>query len=205
MTVQIRIPEGVWNTMLALFARHDPGVERVAYLDGFRVDEAGYPGVLAGDEVFVATTVVVPEAVLRTGNYAVPADAMRAAGQHLRTEKMRRLAQVHSHGNDWVEHSHHDDGHAYSQRPGAISIVVPFHGTTWPDATQCGVHIRTTDGWERVVPASVIKIIPSILDHRSTKWAPTPNPAPTGGTFSRFLAWTKTVLIRHARSESSST
>jgi len=204
MSTEVRIPEALWQTVLDLFAQHEPGVERVAYLDGFQIDETGYPDVSPGDQVYVAVTVVVPDAVLRPRNYVVPADAVSAAGRHLRTERMTRVAQVHSHGNDWVEHSDTDDDRAYRQRPGAISIVVPFHGTTRPDATECGVHIRTEAEWRRVRPESVIKIIPSILDHRSTRWAPTPDPAPSGGTFSRFRAWMRTALTRHARSESSS-
>jgi hypothetical protein len=205
MTVEVRIPEALWQTVLDLFAQHDPGIERVAYLDGFRIDETGYPGASPDDQVYVAVTIVVPDAVLRPRNYVVPAEAVSAAGRHLRTERMTRIAQVHSHGNDWVEHSCTDDDRAYSQRPGAISVVVPFHGTTRPDATECGVHIRAEAGWRRIRPESVIKIIPSVLDHRSTNWAPTPDSAPSGGIFSRFRAWTRTALTRHARSESSST
>jgi hypothetical protein len=188
MRTEVRIPEALWQTLLDLFAQHEPGVERVAYLDGFRIDEAGYPGVSPDDQVYIAVTVVVPDAVLCPRNYIVPADAVSAAGRHLRTERMSRVAQVHSHGNNWVEHSCTDDDRAYSQRPGAISVVVPFHGTTRPEVTECGVHIRTEPGWRRVRPESVIKIIPSVLDHRSTKWPPKPDLTPSGGIFSRLLA-----------------
>ena len=205
MTLEVRIPEALWQTVLDLFSQHEPDVERVAYLDGFRIDETGYPGVSSDDKVFVALTVVIPDAVLRPRDYVVPAEAVSEAGRHLRTSRMTRVAQVHSHGNDWVEHSCTDDNRAYSQRAGAISIVAPFHGTTRPDLTECGVHLRTESGWQRVHPHSVIKIIPSVLDHRSTKWAPTPDPAPSGGIFSRFLVWTQTAWTRPARSGSSST
>lgn len=205
MTTEIRIPEALWQTVLDLFAQHEPGVERVAYLDGFRIDETGYPGVSPDDQVYVAVTVVLPDAVLRPRKYTVPADAVSAAGRHLRTERMIRVAQVHSHGNDWVEHSCTDDDRAYSQRPRAVSVVVPFHGTTRPEVTECGVHIRTETGWRRVRPESVIKIIPSVLDHRSIKWPLKPAPTPSGGIFCRFLAWIRTALRLPARSESSST
>lgn len=205
MTTQVRIPAALWESVLELFAQHPPGVERVAYIDGFRIDEGGYPGVSADDQFYVATTVVVPDAILRPQNYIVPTEAVSQAGRHLRTERTTRVAQVHSHGDDWVEHSHTDDDRAYSQRSGALSIVVPFHGTTCPDLGDCGVHLRTESGWQRVSPGSVIKIVPSVLDHRSTTWASTPQPAPSGGTFSRFRVWTRSVLTRLARSESSST
>jgi hypothetical protein len=196
---EVRVPEAVWKTVLDLFAENAPGVERVAYLDGFRIDETGYPGVSPDAEVCVAVTVVVPDAVLRTRNYVVSADAVSVAGRHLRAERMIRVAQVHSHGTDWVDHSVTDDDRAYSQRPGAVSVVVPFHGTTRPDLIACGVHLRTESGWRRVLPESVIKIVPSVIDHRSSKWEPAPNPAQIGGTFSRFLAWVKTVSRRRDR------
>lgn len=205
MSVEIRIPEAVWQTVLDLFQRHESGVERVAYLDGFRVDEAGYPDSAADDQVFVATTVVVPDAVLSPRNYSVPAQAISDAGLHLRTGRMTRVAQVHSHGNDWVEHSGTDDEHAYSQRAGAISIVVPFHGTRRPALAYCGVHVRADAGWKRVRPDAVITIIPSVLDHRSTSCTPTPDPARTTGIFSRFLAWVSSLTARRSRSGSSST
>lgn len=202
MTVEVRIPEAVWQTVLDLFAQHDPGVERVAYLDGFRIDEVGYPGVEPAGRVYVAITVVIPEAVLRPGNYFVPAEAVSAASGYLRTGRMTRVAQVHSHGNDWVDHSPTDDDCAYSQRPGAVSVVVPFHGAMRSDVTECGVHIRTESGWRRVHPESVLKVIPSVFDHRSAKCAPMPDPTPSGGIFSRFRAWTRKTLMRRADFES---
>jgi hypothetical protein len=205
MSTKVRIPEALWNTALELFAAHEPGVERVAYLDGFRIDEAGYPGAAPDAHVFVATTLVVPDAVLSPRNYVVPAAAVSDAGRHLRVERMTRVAQVHSHGNDWLEHSPTDDDRAYSQRPGAVSIVVPFHGTTRPAVGECGVHLRTDTEWQRVSPDSVIKIIPAVLDHRSTTWAPTQNSPHTGGTFFRFRAWVKSRWTRLVRSGSSST
>lgn len=205
MTAELRIPEGVWQAVLYLFAEHRPGVERVAYLDGFRVDETGYPDASPDDQVYVAVTVVVPDADLRPQNYVVPAAAVRAAGRHLRTKRMTRVAQVHSHGSHWVDHSDTDDERAYSQRVGAVSVVMPFHGTTRPSVTDCGVHIRTEAGWQRVRPETVIKIIPSVLDYRSTTWAPPPEPARSGGIFYQFRAWARAAWKRPARSASSLT
>lgn len=203
MTVEIRVPDALWQSVLDLFAQHDPSVERVAYLDGFRVDETGYPDTSPDDRVYVAVTVVVPDAILRPWNYAVPANAVSAAGHHLRTGRMTRVAQVHSHGDDFVDHSPTDDERAYSQRTGAVSVVVPFHGRTRSSLAECGVHVRAESGWRRVRPESVIRIIPSVLDLRSTKWVPKPEAAPSGGIFSRFRAWTKTAWTRHVRSRSS--
>lgn len=203
MRFEVRIPEALWQAVLDVFESHEPGVERVAYLDGFPIDEAGYPGASPSDQIYVAVTVVVPNAVLSPRNYVVPAGAVSEAGSHMRTGRMTRVAQVHSHGNDWVEHSGTDDDRAYTQRPGGLSIVVPFHGVSRPNVAECGVHIRTDAGWQRVRPDSVIKIIPSVLDHRSTTWPPTPQAAPSGGIFSRFLAWTMRWQPLGDRSESS--
>ncbi|GEM_PF-1755714 len=200
MKTEVRIPEALWEQVLDLFAAHEPGVERVAYLDGYRLDEAGYPGVTPDDQVFVAVAVVVPDAILRPRNYVVPVEAVSQAGQHLRKLRMTRVAQVHSHGNDWVEHSPTDDDRAYSQRPGALSIVVPYHGKNRPVVAECGVHLCTEDGWRRVPPNTVITIVPSVLDHRSSPW--TSQMPPTGGTFSRFLAWLGTAWSRLDRSGS---
>lgn len=205
MSVEIRVPETVWQTVLDLFERHEPGVERVAYLDGFRIDEAGYPDSSPEDHVFVASTVVVPDAVLRPRNYSVPARAISDAGVHLRTGHMTRVAQVHSHGNDWVEHSRTDDERAYSLRSGAISIVVPFHGTGRPPLASCGVHLHTGTAWQRVRPDSVLTIIPSVLDHRSNPWTPTPDSSRTTGIFSQFRAWIRRLITPRDRSGSSST
>ena len=205
MSIEIRVPEALWQTVLDLFERHEPGVERVAYLDGFRIDEAGYPDSTQEDQVFVASTVVVPDAVLRPGNYSVPARAISDAGVHLRTGRMTRVAQVHSHGNDWVEHSRTDDERAYSLRPGAISIVVPFHGTGRPPLASCGVHLHNDAGWRRVRPDAVVTIIPSVLDHRSSPWTPTPDSPRTTGIFSPFLAWIRRLTAPRGRSGSSST
>ena len=45
---------------------------------------------------------------------------------------MRRLAQIHTHPFGWVGHSDYDDEKAFSQREGAISIVVPHFAAVRP-------------------------------------------------------------------------
>jgi hypothetical protein len=161
------IPLDVWTTLLAEFAKHKGGVERVAYLDGYITDMTGHP-----DEtpVSVVASVVLPNAHLTPGSYQVDAAAMSQAGSHLRVRRMVRLAQVHTHGNDWVDHSETDDARAYSQRPGSVSIVVPRHGTKNPTLDDCGIHLRTESGWQRLTSAEAadaVRIEPSLYDHRS--------------------------------------
>lgn len=202
MKTEIRISASLWAQVLDLFADHQRAVERVAYLDGYRVDETGYPGVGPEDRTFVAVTVVVPDADLHPRFYTVSAHAISQAGQHLRTMNMTRVAQVHTHGNDWVDHSPTDDDHAYSQRPGAISIVMPYHAMHRPQVSECGVHLRTDRGWRRVAPDTVITVVPSVLDHRSNPWTPPTSPMPSGGTFSRFRDWLKSAQTCRDRSGS---
>jgi hypothetical protein len=154
----ILIPETVWSTLLDEFARAAPNVERVAFLDG----------VVAAD-IGVVTTVTIPDADLDPGSYDVSVDAMSEAGQHLRRHHLARLAQVHTHGGTSVRHSEKDDRRAYSQRIGAVSIVIPRHALDRPSALECGVHVRTTDGWRPLrhdQAASLIRLVPSALDFR---------------------------------------
>lgn len=169
------------------FAQHERGVERIAYLDGYLTDMTGYP-----DEtpVAVVAAVVFPDAHVTPGNYRVGAAEMSEAGAHLRGRRMMRLAQVHTHGNHWVEHSSNDDEQAYSQRPGSVSIVVPWHGTRNPTLGQCGIHIRTKDGWQRLGSTEAedaVRIEPTLYDHRNLTCLETSSPIT--GIFSKFRRW----------------
>lgn len=181
------IPHDVWKTMLAEFAKHTGGVERVAYLDGYITDMTGY-----ADETptGIVASLVFPDAHLTPRNYQVDAAAMSQAGSHLRARRMVRLAQVHTHGNHHVDHSPTDDAQAYSQRPGSLSIVVPGHGTANPGLDDCGIHIRTESGWRRVTSteaADAVRIEPTLYDHRNPTCLKTSSPST--GIFSRFLRW----------------
>jgi len=186
------IPDALWERLLDEFARHDPAVERVGFLDGIRIPaaehgfgDAGNRGETAtgwGAPIAVATTLVLPRAQLTPGWYRIGAAAMSAAGAHLRTFGPARLAQVHTHGNADTRHSPMDDSRAYSQRPGALSIVLPHHAQHRPAPSQGGVHVREVDGWRRVPPATagrLIRLVPTILDQREVSCLTTDLPAPS--------------------------
>jgi hypothetical protein len=149
----IVIPQLFWDMLLKRFIADRTKRERVAYLDGVRTGGMG-----------VVTTFTVPNAERHPNYFRVSAEHMSAAGKHLLKHDLRRLVQVHSHGNLFVGHSDTDDGYAYSQRPGSLSIVVPHHGRGVKDLSQCGVHIRAETGWERLTEEHVcdsVVIVPS--------------------------------------------
>lgn len=155
----ITIPDWIWSRMLDEFARIPGNVERVAFLDGVVMGTGG-----------VVTTLTIPDAVLRTRYYEISSDAMSQAGKHLRAHRLIRLAQVHTHPDDWTDHSPIDDGRAYSQEPEAISIVLPFHGRKRPGLFDgVGVLVREIEGWRRLNTEEVVervRVVPAILDFR---------------------------------------
>jgi hypothetical protein len=170
----LTIPENVWLTMLDAFATFPPGHERVAYLDGIR--QRGRYGHSA-----VTTTVTVPDAVTSRGHFSVSAAAMERAGNHFDALGLVRLAQVHTHGDDRTDHSSIDDRCAYSQRDGALSIVLPHHGAGYPWPWQAGVHVREPAGWRRLRGDEinkVLRLVPAIIDHRREPWSAYPTATP---------------------------
>lgn len=156
------MPDALWSLLLDEFALQEPGVERIAYIDGYRVGDLA-----------IATTLVVPDAKCTPGYYTVGADQMRQAGAHFRVFQMTRLAQVHTHGNDWTEHSYRDDEMAYSQRSGSLSIVLPRHAAERPDPYGGSVLLRDQIEW-RVLDddeaRTELLVVPALLDFRSSTW-----------------------------------
>lgn len=167
--------------MLDRFAEHPAGLERVAYLDGVRY--AGRDGMAHG----VVTTLVIPRATLRPRNYEISADAMAEAGKHLHPNGLMRLLQVHTHGNDWVDHSDTDDELAFTRREGAVSIVLPYHAHRRPTPLDGGVHRRGTEGWTRVYgadAAGLVRLVTGVHDLR-------PQAEPSRKSFRRFWPWNR--------------
>lgn len=161
-TPMITVPDTIWKRMIDEFSAEKRAVEQVAYIDGIVFEDAELT-------VATATTLTIPNAVLDPGRFEVSADAMSQAGKHFRRFKMQRLAQVHTHPTDWVGHSGWDDKRAYSQIPGAISIVLPNFARNRPDLAQSGVHLRTQAGWRQLSQeekAQRIRSVPGYLDFR---------------------------------------
>lgn len=164
----LTIPEPVWDTLLATFKDAPPGHERIAYLDGIRFRDRD--GSVRG----IATTVTVPDAVTTPFNFRVSPDAMAQAGEHFTPLGLVRLAQVHTHGDACTRHSPTDDQRAYSQRDGALSLVLPHHAVGVPRPGRAGVHLREPAGWRRLDPdeaSRLVRLVPGLIDHRSETWS----------------------------------
>jgi len=148
-----------WGVLLDNFAWPKSRLERVAYIDG----------VAASDDLSVATTLVFPNAKLYERHFEVTAEAMSQAGRHFRAYHLQRVAQVHTHPGDWVDHSQYDDEMAYSQHLGAVSIVMPNHARSRPALSNCGVHVREEQGWRMLAQSEIssyISLVPGLLDFR---------------------------------------
>jgi len=156
------VPLALWERMLDEFRAVPFEVERVAYLDGYRLADIG-----------IVTTLTIPRAELAPGYFRVPADAMSAAGQHLRLFEMSRLAQVHTHPSGETGHSPTDDQLAYSQRRGSLSIVLPHHAARRPSIAEGALHVRGELGWRRLNAAEAaeqVLIVPSFVHQGHWKW-----------------------------------
>lgn len=136
----ITISEYFWQQTLDEFSGVRRAVEQVCYFDGITNEDGGG----------VVTTLTLPNARLHADHFHVEPEAMSQAGKHLRTLRLRRLAQVHTHPDAWTGHSPWDNQWAYSQLPGAISIVLPYRGQTQPSLADAGVHLRTETGWRHL-------------------------------------------------------
>ena len=159
----LALSDATWKQMLAMMATSPPGVERVAYLDGIRLDDGTSPG------MGVVTTVSVPNAVQSAGHFTVSAEEMSRAGAHLRHHGLVRLAQIHTHPGYDTRHSPTDDESAYSRKAGAVSIVLPWHAADDPSPTSGTVHVRDGHGWRQFSQAEAeafIRVIPATFDTR---------------------------------------
>lgn len=158
----VTIPDSIWAAMLDAFAALPPGVERVAYLDGVGSMGEG-----------VVTTVTIPAAELHPGWYDVSAEAISEAGRHLRGHDLTRLAQVHTHGGAGCRHSSRDDQMAYTQRPGALSVVLPHHATRRPSLLDGTVHLCGEAGWaalDSAAAAARVRTVPANLNFARNSW-----------------------------------
>lgn len=154
----ISVPEACWVVLLDELRHPWRRVERVAFLDG-----------VMGERDSVVTSITVPNAHLAARYYDVSPEAMSEAAAPLREHGLARLAQVHTHGGNWIDHSPRDDAMAYSQKVGAISIVLPHHARRRPRLDQSAVHVREHDGWRRLDAYEAreqIRLVPSLADLR---------------------------------------
>ena len=148
----------ILDTLLDEFRWPRSAVERVAYIDG-----------VACEDLQIATTVTLPNAAMYPQYFTVSGWAMSEAGRHFRPLGMQRLAQVHTHPGQDVNHSQFDDENAYSQLDGSVSIVMPHHARRRPALADCAVHVRDASRWRRLEIEEIehfIRMIPGCLDFR---------------------------------------
>jgi hypothetical protein len=183
----ISIPSLLWEQLLDEFARIVQPVERVAYLDGFRLGDSG-----------VVTTITIPDAELHGGYFTVTAEAMSQAGRHFRQYGMARLAQVHTHGGAGCQHSGYDDEHAYAQHLGALSIVLPYHADQRPTPFEAAIHIRQPEGWialDNEEALAMVRVVPSLFDYRSPIWTESTT-VTQGRLMASLFRWIKQTASR---------
>ena len=159
--MKLMIPADLWRAATGTLHDRPHDRERVLFLDGPRPADGAWAA---------ATTLVLPNAAHTRGHYEISAREMSRAGRHLRQFGLLRLAQMHSHPQDWTGHSEFDDEMSFSHRDGALSIVVPHYGACSPGLADCGVHLCHDGQWQQIAPGDLsehVGIVPSVLDFRA--------------------------------------
>ncbi len=126
-------------------------------------------GVSAG-AFHIVTTLVLPKLYQSPGGFRVDSRSMRRLAKAMSQQRLENLAQLHTHPSNWVGHSAFDDDHAYSTRPGSLSLVWPNYGLSLNhDLTGIGIHEYRTGVWNELSPDEVrerIRVIDSVADGR---------------------------------------
>lgn len=106
----------------------------------------------------------VPEQIAGRCWFEVPPSAMRALMGHLRLNRLRAVAQVHSHPGR-AFHSDADDEWAIVRHEGALSIVVPDFaelitpGSFFRDTAT--YRLTRRDRWRRVAGDAAFRVVTS--------------------------------------------
>lgn len=128
----IIVPDYVRAATEALFFRESTRKwkEAVAY----------WAGVKCADN-WVVTTVILPRARTTWGSFSVSAAANAEVVSLLSANKLKLIAQVHTHPGEWAGHSEGDDLGAAMAHENFVSIVVPAYGVGGlRDLKECGVY-----------------------------------------------------------------
>lgn len=152
------VPEHVWREIERFIRECPMNVEQVAFLEGIKTPDCS-----------VVLAFVVPDSILKPGNYSIPVDSVLKCAQFMRTHKLMRVAQLHTHPSTFVDHSPYDDENAYSHRDGAFSLVIPDYGRRGFNIDEIGFHVCTAGVWERVYPPDFeLRLVPTMRNFR--KW-----------------------------------
>ncbi len=155
----IVVPAWAWKATLDAFAEAWGSLAPVAYLDGVaggqRPTEGG-----------VVTTVTFPRALGGARGNVTTADTTLAA-LHLDPYELVRLVQIHTQPPTGA-----DDEPAFSAELGAVSIVLPHYGLTWPGLGDADVHVLERRGWRHVDSDEIqdyVCVVPSRIDLRDAQ------------------------------------
>ena len=102
-------------------------------------------------DVWVATTVVRPDAAMTRGSFETSAAANAAVVAYLSDAGLSLVGQVHTHPGGFVDHSKGDDDDAFMPTENTVSIVVPNYGRDgMQPLDRCGVHRYETGIFRRL-------------------------------------------------------
>jgi hypothetical protein len=120
------------------------------------------------DDVWMATTVIRPDAKLTRGSFDTTPDANAKVIQYVSAHGLAFLGQVHTHPSQWVDHSGGDDRDAFMPKENSISIVVPHYGRSGMRPLQtCGVHRYEGGRFRRLAAREIeesICLVPEFCD-----------------------------------------
>ena len=123
------------------------------------------------DTVFHVRTLIVPQQQgHRTAHglaVSVPGDELHRINMWLRRERLRLIAQIHSHPTE-AFHSDTDDRYAIATALGAFSLVVPDFAMRPFALDECAAfrlsrrpwwHLSSQPYWRRLLPAEVARTL----------------------------------------------
>lgn len=156
----IVVPAWAWKATLDAFAEAWGSLAPVAYLDGVI---GGRDPVEGG----VVTTVTFPRALGGARGNVTTADTTLAE-VHLDPYELVRLVQVHTEG--WTAEADH--ARAFLPEHGAVAVVLPQHGLTWPGLGDADVHVLERRGWRLLdsdEAQDYVRVVPSRIDLRAAQ------------------------------------
>jgi hypothetical protein len=109
-------------------------------------------GTLNGCEALVTHTYIPRQRAIRTEHgllLQIDSDALHQLNVDLYENKLRLLAQVHSHG-EHAYHSSTDDEHSIITVLGGLSVVVPHFAVAPFDLSSAAAYRLTRAGWREL-------------------------------------------------------
>ena len=119
----------------------------------------------------VVTTCIAPATTTTCGSFETSSYTNARVVAYLASADLELLAQVHSHPESFVGHSHGDDERALMPYEGFLSIVVPHFGRRgMTPLTGCGVHVFESGHFRRMGETEVesrFRLVDVFADLRS--------------------------------------